>query len=236
MNISEATNELLRLLKLTAQVARLPVARLRFERAINPAEIAAAYHNFTRPHPRYRLVPNKAMGMALIDLNAFCNRAAYLETVRQKGYATQNARRAAARGYHLAEIDRNAYVNDIHQINTSAKVRQGRPMDEAYHSKKFKYENRSHFKYFGVLNKEGKLVAYCNIAMWGNFATIDQLLGYKSSEGFMYLLLLEIACRLIDEGELRYFMYDTFLGAQPGLRNFKKRFGFQPYRVRYSMS
>ena len=235
MNTPNAMKELLRLLKLAVQVARLPMAHLSFERAIAPAEIAVTYRNFTRPHPRYWLVPNKAMGMALIHLVAFGGRAAYLKMVRRSGCAAQHARRASARGYRLAEIDRNNYVDDIHQINTSLGLRQGRPMDEAYLDKRFRFEDRSNFQYFGVLNKDGKLVAYCSIAVWGDFASVDQLLGYQSNDGFMYLLLLEIICRLIDEGVLRYFMYDTFLGAQPGLRAFKKRFGFQPYRVHYSM-
>jgi hypothetical protein len=182
------------------------------------------------------VIPNKAMGIALIDLGALGNRDAYLATVRKKDHAAQQARRARARGHRLAEIDRNAFVDDIHQINISAEIRQGRPMDEAYRRKKYKYENHSHFKYFGVLNKEGRLVAYCSIAICGNFAATDQLLGYKNNEGIMYFLLVEITIRLIDEGKLRYFMYDTFLGAQPGLRNFKKRCGFRPYRVLYSMS
>jgi hypothetical protein len=51
----------------------------------------------------------------------------------------------------------------------------------------------------------------------------------------MYLLLLEIICRLIEEREVDYFMYDTFLGAQPGLRDFKRRVGFRPYRARYEL-
>lgn len=236
MSVSGLAKELLRLVKLAAQVARLPVARLRFERAINPAEIQATYDNFTRPHPRYKLIPNKAMGVALLDLAMFADRAAYLATVKTKDYAAHHAKRARARGYQLAEIDRNAYVDDIHQINTSTEIRQGRLMDHAYLRRKSEYENRNYFKYFGVLNKDGKLVAYCNIAIFGNFASTDQLLGYKNNDGTMYLLMMEIACRLIDEGKLRYFMYDTFLGAQPGLRNFKKRLGFRPYRVRYMMS
>jgi hypothetical protein len=235
MNASDAFQELLRLLTLAGQVARLPVARLRFERAVDPAGIEATYRNFTRPHPRYKLIPNKAMGMAVLDLRAFASSADYLATVKKKDYASYHAKRARARGYQLAEIDRNAYIDEIHAINTSAAIRQGRPMDAAYRDKKSAYENRDYFKYFGVLNKEDKLTAYCNIAIFGNFASTDQLLGYKNDDGVMYFLLLEIICRLIEEGRLDYFMYDTFMGARPGLRNFKKKLGFQPYRVRYSM-
>jgi hypothetical protein len=51
----------------------------------------------------------------------------------------------------------------------------------------------------------------------------------------MYLLLADIACRLIDDGRYNYFMYDTYLGARPGLREFKKKLGFQPYVIHYSI-
>jgi hypothetical protein len=30
-------------------------------------------------------------------------------------------------------------------------------------------------------------------------------------------------------------MYDTYLGALPGLREFKRKLGFQPYRIRYAL-
>jgi hypothetical protein len=73
------------------------------------------------------------------------------------------------------------------------------------------------------------------MARYGNFAATDQLMGYKSQDGIMYLLLLTIICRLIEEREVDYFMYDTFLGAQPGLRDFKRRVGFRPYRARYEL-
>jgi hypothetical protein len=39
---------------------------------------------------------------------------------------------------------------------------------------------------------------------------------------------LTIICRLIEEGRVDYFMYDTFLGAQPGLRDLSGGWGFVP--------
>jgi hypothetical protein len=34
-------------------------------------------------------------------------------------------------------------------------------------------------------------------------------------------------------GPVRWLMYDTWFGAPPGLRSFKERLGFAPYRVRW---
>lgn len=44
----------------------------------------------------------------------------------------------------------------------------------------------------------------------------------------------EGVAELIAERELVYLMYDTFFGALPGLRGFRRRLGLQPYRARYS--
>ena len=236
MKISDSTQRLMHLARLAFEATRLPVARLHFERALDPAHVAETYANFTRRHPRYKLIRNKSVGMALLDLRSYRTRDDYLATVRRKDYAAYHGKRARARGYTLREIDRNDYIDQIHLINTSLDTRQGRPMDEAYLRKPDHYEARPHFKYYGVLNRHGQLTAYCNVAILGNFAATDKLLGFKNNDGSMYLLVLEIICQMIDEGKLHYFMYDSFFGAQEGLRNFKKRLGFQPYRVRYSMS
>lgn len=225
-----------RLLTLAAEIARLPRAQLNFDAHLHPTHIRRTHACYTKPHPRFRVIKNKTVGIALIDLSRFKAPADYIDTVKKKDYAAYHARRARARGYSLHEIDRNNYVDDIYEINISAESRQGRPMDEPYLVREEAYSDYPHFRYFGVLNNQGKLMAYCNLGIFGNFAATERILGHKSGDGFMYLLLMEIACRLIEEGRLTYLMYDTFLGAQPGLRNFKRKLGFGPYRIRYSLS
>lgn len=236
MKISNLPANCMRCFKLIAEAMRLPIAQLDFRHNVDIPDIRAMFAHFTKPHPRYKLIRNKSVGMALVDLRGFTDRAAYIASVSRKDQGAYHGRRALRRGFTFHEIDRNAYIDDIHAINTSATERQGRPMDPAYFQKPSHYEKKPHFRYFGVVNMEGMLVAYCNIATYGNFAATDRLLGYKNNDGIMYLLLMEIICRLIDDSQVHYFMYDTFLGAQEGLRNFKRRLGFQPYRVRYSIS
>ena len=51
----------------------------------------------------------------------------------------------------------------------------------------------------------------------------------------MHLLVVEIVCQLIAQGQVDYLMYDTFFGAQPGMQQFKKILGFKPYRAKYSL-
>jgi hypothetical protein len=221
---------------LLVQLARLPVARLRFEQRLNPEGIRHAHALFTRPHPRYKVFRNKTMGIALIDLSTFGGHTGgYLHSVRRSGHAGPQSRKATARGYRLRRIDRNDHVDEIHAIHTSCAQRQGRPMDESYLVKKSAYEDAPHFECYGVFDADGRLAAYCSMGRYGNFVATDQLMGYKNQDGIMYLLLLTIICRLIEEREVDYFMYDTFLGAQPGLRDFKRRVGFRPYRARYEL-
>lgn len=220
---------------LALELARLPVAQLCFERRLNPAAIPDAYANFTRPHPRYKVFPNKGMGVALVDLAAFGNTTSYLESVRARGHAGPQSRKAASRGYRSQPIDRNAYLDEIHAIHTSSPERQGRPMDESYLQRRSAYPHEPHCECHGVFDADGRLAAYCNVAIYGNFAATDQLMGYKGNDGIMYLLLSNIICGLIEARRVNWFMYDTWFGANHGLREFKRRVGFQPYRARYRL-
>lgn len=218
------------------QIARLPVACLRFNRHIAPEPIEAAYRHFTKPHPKYLVFQNKSLGAALIDLEALSGRRdMYLDGIAGKNLGAHHARRARSRGYVLAEIDRNDYVDDIHAINTSLETRQGQPMSPHYLQKVEHFEAQQHVRYFGVLSAQGQLMAYANLTFFGNFCEFSQILGRRNNDGCMHLLVVEIVCGLIDEGVMSYVMYDTFFGARPGLKQFKTMVGFKPFRAKYSL-
>jgi hypothetical protein len=108
-------------------------------------------------------------------------------------------------------------------------------MDREYLEKKYCYANDQNYTYFGVLNPLGKLMAYGDLGFYGNFAAFNRIIGVRNNDGIMHLLLMEIICKMIEIGNLQYLMYDTYFGASPGLRNFKKMLGFQPYRAKYSI-
>ena len=236
MDTAQLPRKLMDQARLALQLARLPVATLRFETGRDPEGIRHTHALFTRPHERYKLFGNKTMGIALIDLAAFNGQpAAYLRGVQRSGHAGPQSRKALGRGYHLRGIDRNEHLDELHAIHTSSQERQGRPMDASYLVKTAFYATPPHFECHGVFDATERLVAYCTMGRYGNFVATDQLMGYKNQDGVMYLLLLTIICRLIAAREVDYFLYDTFLGAQPGLRDFKRRVGFRPYRVRYEL-
>lgn len=236
MNTFKFLRNFVRLLKFAAEATRLPTAHLHFEKNSNSPENVKIFKHFTKPHPRYKLIPNKAIGMALVDLGKFCDSDSYMSSVNRKDLGGYHGKRALRRGYSFQEIDQNSYIEDIYAINTSIMERQGRRMDPTYFNKRTYYEKKPNYRYFGIINKDGKLVAYCNVVTYGNFSATDRLLGYKNNDGTMYLLLVEIICLLINDKRVQYFMYDTFFGVQEGLRSFKHRLGFQPYRVHYSLA
>lgn len=213
----------------------LPVARLRFDTRIEPANVVSTYRYYTKRHPKYKIIQNKSWGAALIDLTACATRAGYLERIKGKNCGAYHAKRARARGYTVTEIDRNEHVDAIHDINNSIGERQGRPMDAKYQEKQLYFDVLDNFSYYGVFDAGGKLVAYATIGLYGNFSAFSQLMGYRNNDGIMHLLVSDIVGRLIDDGQVEYVMYDTFFGALPGLQQFKTILGFQPYRARYTI-
>jgi hypothetical protein len=217
------------------EIVRLPVAGLCFHSQLDPSGITEAYRYFTKPHPKYRVIQNKSVGAALIDLRATATRDRYLEQIDGKNRGADHARRAHARGYVVTEIERNNFIDEIHGINTSVETRQGRPMDEHYLKKVERFDTLPYFKYFGVFDPKGKLVAYANLGIYGDFGAFSQLLGYRNNHGIMHLLVVDIVCGLIDQGALNFLMYDTFFGARPGMRQFKTMVGFKPYRAKYRL-
>jgi hypothetical protein len=229
------TSKLSQLFNLALDISKLPVARLEFRLDLNPDSVRRMHAHFTKPHPRYKIFQNKSLGAALVDLKRFADPDEYMANMKGRNSAGSYARKARSRGYSVVEIDRNVFVEDIHEINTSLDQRQGRPMADAYRQKQTHFSPEKNYKYFGVLNSAGKLTAYSDIGFFGNFVAFDRLLGLRNNDGAMHLMVTEIICRMIESHTYGYLMYDTFFGASPGLRTFKTMLGFEPYRAKYSL-
>ncbi|MES2324791.1 MAG: hypothetical protein V4633_21230 [Pseudomonadota bacterium] len=222
-------------LALLKTIVRLPVAQLAFDARIEPVNVVSTYRYYTKRHPKYKLIQHKSWGAALIDLRAFSGREGYLDTIKSKNCGAWHAKRARSRGYMLSEIDRNEHIDAIHDINNSVEQRQGRVMDQKYQEKQLRFDRLSNFRYYGVFDAGGKLMAYACIGLYGNFYSFSQLIGYRNNDGIMHLLVTEIVSLLIEERKASYLMYDTFFGALPGMQQFKTILGFQPFRARYSL-
>jgi len=229
------SGKLSQLFDLAVTVTTLPVANLEFRLAMNPDDVRRMHAHFTKPHPKYKLFQNKSLGAALVDLKRFGSRDDYMGKIKGRNSGEHHARKAKSRGYVVMEIDRNDFVDDLHDINTSLDTRQGRPMDQVYMRKETHYPREKNYKYFGVLSAAGKLMAYSNLGCYGNFVAFDRVLGVRNNDGMMHLMVTEIVSQMIESGNYSYLMYDTFFGASPGLQTFKKMLGFEPYRVKYSL-
>jgi hypothetical protein len=217
-------------------ILRLPRAVLCFDSKLNASHIDATYRAFTKRHPKYLIIKNKTIGAALIDTDDFGYPENYVKAFMRRSIAGRNAKRAKKRGYRFVQIDRNAFVDDIHRINTSLPYRQGRPMSASYQQRVNCFVDLENYRYYGILDKEGKLIAYCDVGLYGNFALLSRLLGYRNNDGVMHLMIVEIVVALMREGAVRFVMYDMYFGASEGLRNFKTILGFKPYRVTYSIA
>lgn len=223
------------LLEFARALARLPKVELAFESSRDPDNVERIFRHFTKRHPRFLLIRNKTIGAALVKLSSFQAPSDYMASIKGRNSAEHHARRARARGYTVVEIDRNDYIDDIHHINTSVSVRQGQAMSESYLAKQHYYVADRNYRYYGALDACGRLVAYGEVGLWGNFAAFNRIIGVRNNDGIMHLLVSHIICHFIEDGVVDYLMYDTYFGASPGLKLFKTALGFSPYRARYCL-
>ena len=228
-------------IKLLKDILNLPKVEITFKNCDENSvdTFRKTYKYFTKPH-RYKVFRNKTIGVGLIDLNEYDSFQEYHKVVNKKNYGAYYARRAQRKGYRFIEIDRNDYIDDIYEINTSAEFRQGKKMSEGYLTKVEYYEKEPGYKYYGIVNEEGKLVAYCNIPFFGEFTLLSVLLGHDKylKDRIMYFMIYELVKVMFEvykEQGYKYIMYDTFFGASEGLQQFKRKIGFKPYKVKWRL-
>jgi len=196
------------------------------------------YEAFTRRHARWRVVRNKAWGVALLSIPE-----RYEEYLRapDRSHLRREVNRATRAGFTFARIDPLARLDELLAINGSAEERQGRPMHPAYMDEQ---AVRSYFErasdVFGVTDAAGVLRAYLCLRTCGEVVCVERLLGHADAlkQGVMWVLLTGAIRELVegrqDEGQPSWLMYDMFAGASPGMHQFKHWIGFEPYRVSWS--
>lgn len=194
------------------------------------------FDNFTSKHPKLFLVKKKTIGVALVDKSEFASPEVYLKSVNGKNSAAYYSRKAAAAGCTFMQIDANKHVDEIHEIHLSAASRQGRKMDATYEEKIVDYPVDDNNLYFAVC-KDNKVVAYLWIVKTGDLMLMNRIMGHTDflDFGVMYLLVTAFVQHAFSL-PATYIMYDTLLGGGDGLKLFKKRCGFKPYRVKWILS
>ena len=189
---------------------------------------------FTRRH-RLLVFRNKEIGVALISINGTFKeylQGSFKETLRR------NRNRAIKEGFTFRKFKTSEFFNDMLEVNRSMEIRQGREMSIDYTNEQILKNYLSDKpEMFGVFDQKGNLRSYVWIVFAGEAAIVARLLGHGHDleKGVMWLLLSEVFRELLenkaDNPQLKWFVYDTLFGASSGLRFFKERMGYLPYRV-----
>ena len=188
--------------------------------------------SFRRPHPRYKLVRFKTVGVALLPLDDLADAETYLATRR---YARRRVRRAERLGYTTGLFEPNERRDELLEIHRSIPQRQGRPIDAEYLDPDAVYETAPHVEHMGVFIDD-RLVAYSALHYAGDIVAMMRVMGHGDhlDNGVMFLLGAGIVEHVkAGHPETRYVFYDTFFGAGEGLRSFKQHLGFRPHYVRW---
>jgi hypothetical protein len=155
--------------------------------------------------------------------------------------ARKRADRAARLGYEFADISYADFNDDIHAINTSKHVRQGRPMSTGYfqrhnHGRLPEYPCDLHaIRTYGVL-KDGTLVAYMTLYRVGDLSLVSMILGHGDhlANDIMYLLFAGMISRHAGEGG--WLFYNRHDSGTDGLVYFKERLGFRAADIEWSLA
>jgi hypothetical protein len=221
--------------RVIGEMRRLPRVTIRMS---GGTEARRLYRSFTRRHPRYWVVPSKSWGVGLLKLPEQFSEYA---RGREMQAVRTNRSKAVASGFRVEKVPAVEYAADVYDVNESMSERQGRVMEDSYldRARVQAYCERTGDLY-GVLNRDGRLRAYTQVVVAGEVALLNRLLGHGDDldKGIMYLCLTEIVRTMCearrDSGLPLWLMYDTFIGAEPGLRYFKERLGFKPYKVNWT--
>lgn len=171
-------------------------------------------------------VPNYSIGMSLMRTPGSLD-----EWRADHRTARKRADRSLRLGYEFREIDRSQFNDDLHEINTSKRRRQGRPMSAGYltkhvHGKLPEYPcDRHNIRTYGVL--QGRtLVAYMTLYRVADLGLVSMILGHGDhlANDIMYLLFAGmVEDQAGNAGTLFYNRHDS---GTDGLRYYKERVGF----------
>lgn len=195
------------------------------------------YKGFTKPHKKYKIIKNKSFGVALLNIPDIFED--YLQG-KNKELTRRKIRRAKKCGFYFDLFFPLQHIDEIISINNSLPIRQGLPISKSYRDHdRVKYSFHNVNRIYGVFDKKNTLKAYAHTPISGDVFIFSTLLGHGDdlNNGIMYLLISEVIRQMIERkierGAPQWAMYDTMLGASEGLRFFKERLGFRPYRVKW---
>ena len=159
------------------------------------------------------------------------------EYLKNIGAKSRNMNKKAEKnGIKCSVFDWNEKLDDIYEINTSSKNRQGRQMDEAYrkYPETFVEQNENDFKVVHIGGFiEDKLVGYIELYIYGNFIMTNRILGHKDYLKFGVMnLLFKRSVEYAIEYDIEYINYLSMQNRKNNpLSGFKYRVGFREYSL-----
>lgn len=224
------------MIKKVKEILLLPKLKITIVNEGNQKEISDMYKDFVKPHAKFKIFKNKTLGVMLFELPN--NVEEYEKKISGKNSVAYFSRRCKKMGYYTKYFNPNKHLQELYEINTSTDTRQGRKMTAHYLEKVEEQEQKDFIKWYGVYNSEDKLVGYIKLIKTPNLYLISGILGhyYYMKDNIMHLLLHDLIVDLI-ENKKQYdrinIMYDTYFGATEGLKLYKKKHCFMPYKVKW---
>lgn len=198
------------------------------------------YRATQRRHRKLPLVKAGEWGIALLTLPPTF--AEYF--MRIDGSARRNFKKAQRSGYRFERIDYNACLDDIGAIRRSATVRQGEMPPEYLNGTPAPCLNPPSrtdvhdYPYFGVA-RDGHLWSYAGCLISGELCMIEHIIGHadRQPDGVVPMLIIGVAERVLQQHpKVKYYGYGSYFGASESMRRFKRKFGFEPHRVKWILS
>lgn len=220
--------------RIAGRLLRAPPVRIAL---YGSQEALSAYQTLTKPHRRLPFLKNKTFGVALLSVAQSAEDPFASPIFRAM---RRRRRHALSHGYTFAPFEGKDFIAPILAINRSSRLRQGKPLAASYTDADAvaRYCERRR-PFFGIFDAEHVLRAYCHAPTLGDVVLFARFFGEyeRLEDGIMYLLFSEIAEHLaaarVRDGHPPWIMYDTFVGGTAGMRTFKERCGFRPYRVNW---
>lgn len=145
-------------------------------------------------------------------------------------------RQSIKRGYMSREITwamRDAYLQDIFNINTSKQIRQGKPLSDHYQEQPKPITGRKtcdhHYGTFiGCFGSDGHLRAYITTNFCGDLAAASQIMGHGDHlhDGIMVNIWHEFVRLSIERG-IKVIVYSRWDDGFDGLKSWKRSVGMR---------
>lgn len=208
-------------------------ARTRFEGTVDPHDVDSGLASALGERAGGRPIVAPARALALLETPD--DMAAYLKRIGDK--SRNMVRKAHRSGLVYRAFDRNDYLDDLFEVNTSKSERQGREMSPAYREPL--KPARPHdgcplhsVTWLGAF-RDDRLRAYVRLVGLGELGVVDAFLGHGDDlhYGVMNGLVHHMVEHVLDAGHIKAIDYLTLHSSTDTLDGFKRRVGFEERAV-----